>query len=65
MSTREEEYKDSLKTILDCFGGADGGVSFMQFRMAMENCVAEPSYVSDELLERMHKFSKIIKVLSK
>ena len=58
--------KEYLDNILDCFGGADGGVSFAKFRYAVEDLEKQAmggDVSAKRIIEVVRQFSKLINVL--
>lgn len=44
------QTQELIKPILDCFGGADGGVSFVKLKVYLERNVNKDFYQKDILL---------------
>ena len=58
--------KEYLDNVLDCFGGADGGVSFVKFRYAVEDLEKQAmggDVSAKRIIEVVRQFSKLINVL--
>ena len=56
---------NSFQNILDCFTGADGGVSFFKFQLFiddMEKQFEEGSYAAGEILKIVDQFSRMIDI---
>lgn len=57
----------AIQTFLDCFGGADGGVSFVKFRGLMEEMEKKATKGDEgayEIIERVHAVSRLIEYAS-
>ena len=59
----KKENKRALRYIMDTFSGADGGMAFINFLVAMETIEAECSESGDKLLQIMKDFSNLITIL--
>jgi hypothetical protein len=56
-------YQSQLENILDCFTGADGGVSFMNLKILLEDMErqeAEGDEMASEVLKQFSNFSRLI-----
>ena len=68
--TDQEKLQESITIILDCFTGADGGVSFVRFKTAMEDIVAkEEMYIEPNIaaarrrvLDLVNDFARVITI---
>lgn len=62
-----EKTKKALDNILDCFGGADGGASFVRLKWFLEDLDErqETDPVAEQILEVMFRFSRLIDVANK
>lgn len=62
-----ERFQEDLITCLDCFGGSDGGISFVRFRVGMED-VAKLADQGDEaalkLCEMFTHTARLIKIFN-
>lgn len=62
-----EDFKNNLITCLDCFGGADGGISFVNFRNGMEGLATKADHGDEDAKKLCDMFShtaKLIKVFN-
>jgi hypothetical protein len=50
---------------MDCFTGADGGVSFVNLRILLEGMENEDTQTANAVLDIMRKFSRLIDVANK
>lgn len=57
--------QEAFSTIIDCFSGADGGVSFTKLRLLLEDMEAEESDTGNQVVDIMTKFAKLIKVANR
>lgn len=58
--------KDNITTILDCFSGTDGGISFVKLRFFLESLEKnDTSENAQKMLEAVDKLAKLITFLSK
>ena len=56
---------NSFQNILNCFTGADGGISFIKFRLFiedMEKQFEEGRYAAGEVLKIVDQFSRMIDI---
>ena len=68
MGIYEHEVKARMDTILDCFSGADGGVSFVKLKTQMEKFAKEADqggYSSQEVCSILIRFARLIEVVNK
>lgn len=66
--SRRMIVKDSMDNILDCFGGADGGISFIKLKIMLtdiEKKHLEGDQCAGEILIVLHRFSNLIDVAKK
>jgi len=63
MSYLNEENTKAMDTILDCFGGADGGITFIRLRDFIKRMENEDSESARKILLVLHRFSKLIEVV--
>lgn len=65
MLERHPRYKESIDTMLDCFGGADGGGSFVKLCNLIERFADEHDEgdeAAGEILTLVLRFEQLIKV---
>jgi len=53
---------EEIENILDCFTGADGGISFIMFRTLMEQLKDEDTDAARQLEHIVRQFSTLIDV---
>ena len=62
------EKKEALDNILDCLTGADGGVSFVKVKTALEETdkrASDGDKAAEEVMMVMVRFSRLIKAFCK
>jgi hypothetical protein len=62
MNMRPKTEK-AVRTALDCFSGADGGVTFMLFRILIENLDAKAAAgdaAAQQLIDLIYRYAKLI-----
>lgn len=60
--------REELQNILDCMTGVDGGVSFIELRVALdryEEEAADGNEASAEVLNMVRRFSKMIDIVQR
>lgn len=62
---KNERNTKAIYYIMDTFAGADGGITFLNFKIGMEKIESEGSESGDRLMEIMRNFSKLIAILQK
>lgn len=63
MSKEAEHVKKILQPILDCFTGADGGISYINLRDFMEDSVKAGT--AEDCMETIERFSYLIDFIIK
>lgn len=58
MHIKDKELNDTIEAMLDLFGGADGGASFLILKDLLEQSTAEQT---KRLTESLRPFAKLIK----
>ena len=62
-----KDTEEALHNILDTFTGADGGIKFVMFKLALEQVderAANADALAGEVIEIVTRFSKLINVMS-
>ena len=65
METKVKEYIDNF---LDCFGGADGGVSFVRFKINLSEIEKQANNGNDDaekIIEVVARFSRLIDAIGR
>ena len=60
--------KENLDNILDCFGGADGGISFVNFKFTLEALEIQSNNGDEnakEILLLVDRFSTLINLIGR
>lgn len=61
----KQENKEAFDAILDCFGGVDGGVSFVKLKALLEHMEADESVTGDKVVNIMLNFAKLVNYAGK
>ena len=62
--TEETQTKKDIRILLDCFSGADGGVSFVKVRSFLEGLDASNSVNEANMLASLNQLARLITILS-
>lgn len=57
-----QNVKESLDNILNCMGGADGGVAFIRLKALLEKISQDDANAARLVEEAVHQFSRLINV---
>jgi hypothetical protein len=53
---------NDIDAIIACFGGSDGGISFLGLRQFLLNCHNEDSIDGMQILEVVARFARLVRV---
>ena len=68
MSSNEPRIQDELRSITECFTGADGGISFLKFKVFVETLEEQyigGDYKAGEVLNIVSKFNQLIEIANR
>lgn len=68
MDMTSDKLQTSINNILDCFGGADGGVGFARLKILVEQLEKQADAGDDNaerVIQVVHQFSRLIDVANK
>lgn len=61
-----QELDAAFQNILDCFTGADGGGSFMDFKIMIEDlerqAIEERDVAAAEIIQSLYRFNRLINI---
>lgn len=64
MTDLKKDYEEARSTILDCFTGADGGITFVRMNVAMQQFIETDDPNTDKLVDIFVKMAKLIDALT-